>query len=99
MKEMWCLMHLNFLRQGFAIRGLLVELVKNVFIYFHKEILTSFTAALPLRAVPVMMVPCPLMLKQWSTEKIKGPAVSRLGTYVLAFKVSIRSSRPTVSVS
>ena len=36
------------------------KVIKNRQIKF----LTSFTAALPFRAVPVMMVPCPLILKQ-----------------------------------
>ena len=35
---------------------------------------------LPLRTVPVMTVPCPLMGKQWSTEKMKGPLGEREGT-------------------
>ena len=43
-------------------------------------VLTSLVPMLPLRTVPVMTVPCPLMGKQWSTEKMKGPLGEREGT-------------------
>ena len=41
--------------------------------------LTSLMPMLPLSTVPVMTVPCPLMGKQWSTEKMNGPLGDREG--------------------
>lgn len=65
----------------------------------HQKEHTSFTDTLPLSAVPVITVPWPLILKQWSTEKINGPWASLSGMYVLVFSVSISSVNPTLSVS
>jgi hypothetical protein len=65
----------------------------------NRIILTSLTDTLPLRAVPVITVPWPLILKQWSTEKINGPFTSRWGIYVFVLSVPIRSCRPKLSVS
>lgn len=54
--------------------------------------ITSFIFVDPLRTVPVMMVPLPLILKQWSTENRNGPVSFLFGTNVIVLKVSISLS-------
>ena len=44
--------------------------------------ITLFTLVDPLRTVPVMMVPLPLMGKQWSIEKLNSVAEEWLLRYV-----------------
>ena len=58
----------------------------------QRNSITSFIFVDPLRTVPVIIVPLPLILKQWSTEKRNGPASSLLGTNVIALNVSISLS-------
>ena len=67
---------------------------------YHKRIcnfkmeLTELISTLPLKTVPVITVPCPLIPKQWSTENINGPLGSRLGKNVSLFRDSIISVIP-----
>ena len=49
---------------------------------------------LPLKTVPVIIVPCPLILKQWSTAKTKAPFGSRDGRYVSFCNSSMSSLIP-----
>ena len=46
---------------------------------------SSLTLMVPLRQVPVTMVPWPLIEKQWSTAYRNGPSTSRLGSAVRAY--------------
>mmetsp|Transcript_25800 Transcript_25800/g.75617 ORF Transcript_25800/g.75617 Transcript_25800/m.75617 type:complete len:247 (+) Transcript_25800:813-1553(+) len=50
-----------------------------------------FTAMEPLRTVPVITVPWPLMGKQWSTAKCRGPSSARWGSATRA-RISVMSS-------
>ena len=56
--------------------------------------ITALTWTLPLRTVPVITVPWPLIRKQWSTEKMNGPFGSLVGLNVISLSLSMRFSIP-----
>ncbi len=76
---------------------------KVYFVHTHLNVdnngwfLTSLIQTEPLRTVPVMMVPCPRMEKQWSTAKLSGPLASLCGLYANCFRQSINCSTPSAS--
>ena len=60
---------------------------------------TSLTAVLPFKTVPVMTVPWPRIEKQWSTENINSPSEFLVGIYVLSLMVLMSSVNPIDSAS